>query len=162
MHPNPLVNAAIQYGAERIVPAIAPFAPLVSYGNPEEAQQSRVTFTQASKIGSVSANTVLLGTLLGFAFDDYFAAKFKSEKGWGPVVGAVAGITATNAIAGASQGLPASAGFVVGGASALLPVAAASVLLGLGTESKTTVRVLAALAGLTVVTGVMRGVTRRE
>jgi hypothetical protein len=157
---NPVVEAALRYGVEQVAPAVAPYAPILSYGNPQTDTPS-MTFTQASRVGSVSANVVLLGTLMGFAFDDYFASKFKSEKGWGPVLGAVAGITATNAIAGASQGVPASAGFVVGGASALVPVAVASVLLGKGANSKVTVNVLALLAGLTVATGVMRGVKQR-
>jgi hypothetical protein len=52
MHPNPLVNAAIQYGAERIVPAIAPFAPLVSYGNPEEDQGGGSAFPYDPDIDS--------------------------------------------------------------------------------------------------------------
>lgn len=157
---NPVVDAALRYGVEHVAPAVAPYAPILTYGNPQN-ESPAITFTQASKVGAVSANVVVLGTLLGFAFDDYFVAKFKSEKGWGPVLGAVAGITATNAIAGASQGVPAAAGFVVGGASALVPVAIASVLFGKGSDSKTTVNILAALAGLTVATGVLRGVKRK-
>jgi len=159
---NPLLHAALAYGqtqAHRFMPV----APGVgSYGAAPEEENPAVSFTEASKFGNMSANIVLGGALLGFALDDFFASRVKSARGWGPVVGAVAGVTATNAIAGLSQGVPAASGYVLGGAGALVPVAIASMLLDKGTDSKTTVKVLAALAGLSVVTGVVQGVMRRR
>jgi multidrug transporter EmrE-like cation transporter len=159
---NPLLDAALAYGqaqAHRLIPV----APGVgSYGADVAEENPAVNFTQASKFGNMSANIVLTGALLGFALDDYLASKVKSARGWGPIVGAVAGVSATNALAGLSQGVPASTGYALGGAGALVPVAVAALLFDKGTESKTTVKVLAALAGLSVVTGVVQGVMRRR
>lgn len=163
MQINPLLNAAVQLTAPSLHKASG-LVPIVNYGDPSsDPYGPPVSFKQATKLGSVSANVVLLSTLLGFAFDSYFAEKFKIGKGWGPAVGAVAGITATNAIAGTAQGgISAGSGYLLGGASALIPLGVAGMLLDKTSENKTTVKVLAALAALPVVVGVYKGVTRAE
>ena len=158
---NPLLDVAMQYGAAYAHRAL-PAAPVVRNYGADDNASAAVSFQQAAKFGGLSASVVLCGALMGFAFDEYFSAKAKTPKGWGPVVGAVAGVAATNAIAGLSQGVPAAAGYALGGAGALVPLGVAAYALDKSTEDKTTVKVLAVLAGLSVVTGVVRGVMRSE
>ncbi len=164
MNINPYLNAAVQLTAPGLHKASG-LAPVVNYGKTDGSDPyvPPLEFRTANQLGNMSANVVLAATLLGFAFDDYVSEKLKIGKGWAPAVGAVAGITATNAIAGATQGgASAGLGYLMGGASALLPLGIASWALNQSTENKTTVKVLAGLAILPVVVGVVRGVSKSE
>lgn len=154
---NMLANAAphvARYaGAHRLAPATQ------SYGAPTIPTQE-VSFGQASRFGNLNTSVVLATTLAGYAFDKQITDTLKVPGGWGPVIGAVLGLTATNTIAGLSQGLPASAGYAVGGVTTLIPTALAAYALNKTTSDKTTVTVLTALAGLNVAVSIARGLTR--
>jgi zinc transporter ZupT len=60
-----------------------------------------------------------------------------------------------------TQGPQAAAGYAVGGLGTLLPAAVAAYALKKSTKDDTTVRVLALVAGGTVLYGIYKGFTRR-
>jgi hypothetical protein len=135
-------------------------APVVrNYGTTEP--DPVVSGMQTAKFGAISASVVLASTLAGYTFDKEISSRLRVPGGWGPVIGAVGGVTATNAIAGLSQGVGPAAGYLAGGAAALVPTALAAFALKKTTDDDTTVRVLAMLAGGAVLFGIARGITRR-
>lgn len=133
-----------------------PLAPGANYGalTPEP-----VAFEQAAKFGAMSVSLVLAATLLGFAFDKEIAARLNIADGWGPVVGAVGGLTLTNAVAGLSQSTLASAGYAFGGMLPLIPVGFAAYVLNKPASDKTTTTLLSVVAGGTVVYGIYKAMT---
>jgi len=134
-------------------------APVVrNYGTTEP--DPVVSGMQTARFGALSASVVIASTLAGHTFDKEISDKLRVPGGWGPVIGAVAGVTATNAIAGLSQGVGPATGYVAGGAAALIPTALAAFALKKTTKDDTTVRVLAMLAGGVVLFGVAKGITR--
>jgi hypothetical protein len=160
------MNPVLANVAMSVAPQIARYAGLYelsptarSYGAaPQDA--GTLTFPQAAKFGALATSVVVASTLVGFALDKQIAAKLRLPDGWGPVVGAAGGLAVTNAVAGLAQGVPASAGYLAGSVGALVPTAIAAYALGKTTSDKTTVTVLTALAGLTAVVGIARGLTR--
>ena len=144
---HPVIANAVAEKLLSHVPKAAPVAPGVhGYGAPDDA----APFTSAAKFGATSASVVLASTLLGYAFDEAITSRLRMPGGWGPVVGAVGGVVATNALAGLTYGPQAAAGYAVGGAATLAPIAVAAYALKKSTKDDTTVRVLALLAGGTV------------
>lgn len=129
-----------------------------AYGEPQDA--GTLTFGQAAKFSSISTSVMLASTLAGYAFDKQITDRLSLPEGWGPVVGAALGFTATNTIAGLSQGIPASAGYAVGGASTLIPAAIAAYGFKQSPRHSGTAYVLTGLALATVLFGVARGVTK--
>ena len=73
---------------------------------------------------------------------------------------AALGLASTNAIAGLAQGVPASAGYLVGSVGPLVPAAIAAYGLNKSTSDRGTVMVLTGLAAATVLFGIARGVSR--
>jgi hypothetical protein len=134
-----------------------------TYGEPQEGppqDAGTLTFSQAAKFSGISTSVMLAATLGGYAFDKQITEKLSLPEGWGPVVGAALGFTATNAIAGLSQGIPASAGYAVGGAATLIPAAVAAYGFKQSPRHSGTAYVLTGLALATVLFGVVRGVTK--
>jgi len=129
-----------------------------AYGAPQDA--GTLTFGQAAKFSSISTSVMLASTLAGYAFDKQITEKLSLPEGWGPVVGAALGFTATNTIAGLSQGIPASAGYAVGGAATLIPAAVAAYGFKQSPRHSGTAYILTGLALATVLFGVARGVTK--
>ena len=129
-----------------------------AYGAPQDA--GTLTFGQAAKFSSIATSVMLASTLAGYAFDKQITEKLRLPEGWGPVVGAALGFTATNTIAGLSQGIPASAGYALGGAGTLIPAAVAAYGFEQSPRNKGTAYVLTGIALATVLFGVARGVTK--
>lgn len=154
---NPIVKAAITAAGPEVY-KMAYTAPAVStqYGMAAAAP----TFGDALKFGHYSGAIIVATTLTGFALDNWLSEKIKAPKGWGPLMGAVAGVTATNTIAGLSQGVSPAIGYAVGGVSALIPTAVAAYIMDKSSVDKTTTKVLATIAGATVLVGILRGVSR--
>lgn len=145
---NVVMNAAPQLARYAGLYELSPTAR--SYGAaPEDA--GTLTFGQAAKFSSISTGVVLTSMLAGYAFDEVITEKLKIPGGWGPIVGAALGIAGTNAVAGLAQGVPASAGYLVGSLGPLLPTAIAAYGLKKTTSDKGTVAVLAGLAAVGVV-----------
>lgn len=130
-----------------------------AYGAPPQ-DAGTLTFSQAAKFSSIATSVMLASTLAGFAFDKQITAKLRLPEGWGPVVGAALGFTATNTIAGLSQGVPASAGYALGGATTLIPAAVAAYGFDQSPRNKGTAYILTGVAIATVLFGVARGVTK--
>jgi len=130
-----------------------------AYGNPSEGAGT-LTFAQAAKFSGIATSVMLASTLAGYAFDKQITEKLSLPEGWGPVVGAALGFTATNTIAGLSQGIPASAGYAVGGVSTLIPAAVAAYGFKQSPRHMGTAYVLTGLALATVLFGVARGVSK--
>ena len=154
---NPIVKAAITAAGPEVY-KMAYAAPAVNtqYGMAAAAP----TFGDALKFGHYSGAIIVATTLTGFALDNWLSEKIKAPKGWGPLMGAVAGVTATNTIAGLSQGVSPAVGYAVGGVSALIPTAVAAYIMDKSSTDKTTTKVLATIAGLTVLVAALRGVSR--
>jgi len=155
---NLLANAAPHVARYAGAQELSPVAR--SYGGSGAGDAGSLTFGQAAKFSGISTSVVLATTLAGYAFDKQITEALKLPGGWGPVVGASLGLASTNAVAGLAQGIPASAGYLAGSVGALVPTAIAAYALGKTTSDKTTVTVLTALAGLTAVVGIARGLTR--
>lgn len=161
------MNPVLANVAMSVAPQIARYAGLYelsptarSYGAaPQDA--GSLTFPQAAKFGALATSVVVASTLVGFALDKQIAAKLRLPDGWGPVVGAAGGLAVTNAVAGLAQGVPASAGYLVGSAGALVPTAIAAYAFNKTTKDKGVTYFLAGLAAATVVFGVARGVGKR-
>lgn len=155
---HPVIANAVAEKLLSHIPKAAPVAPSVhGYGAPD----ATAPFTSAARFGATATSIVLASTLLGFALDEHITSKLRMPGGWGPVLGAVGGVAVTNAVAGLTYGPQAAAGYAAGGAAALAPVAVAAYALKKSTKDDTTVRVLALLAGGTVLYGIAKGFTRR-
>ena len=156
IHPV-IANAAAETLLSHI-PKAAPVAPGVhGYGSVDTG----APFASAARFGAASASVVLASTLLGYTLDEQITSRLRLPGGWGPIVGAVGAVAATNAVAGLTQGPQAAAGYAVGGLGTLLPAAVAAYALKKSTKDDTTVRVLALVAGGTVLYGIYKGFTRR-
>lgn len=155
---HPVIANAVAEKLLSHVPKAAPVAPGVhGYGAPDTS----APFTSAARFGATSTSIVLASTLLGYTFDSAITSKLRMPGGWGPIIGAVGGVAVTNAVAGLTFGPQAAAGYAVGGAATLAPVAVAAYALKKSTKDDTTVRVLALLAGGTVLYGIYKGFTRQ-
>jgi hypothetical protein len=155
---HPIIANAAAETLLSYVPKAAPVAPGVhGYGSVD----ADAPFASAARFGASAASIVLASTLLGYSLDDFISSRLRLPGGWGPVIGAVGAVVATNAVAGLSQGPKAATGYAVGGAAALVPAAVAAYALNKSTKDDTTVRVLALIAGGTVLYGVYRGIARK-
>lgn len=159
---NPVVANAVM----SVAPEIARYAGLYelsptarSYGAaPVDA--GTLTFGQATRFSAISTSIVLASTLMGYALDEQITRRLALPGGWGPVVGAAAGLAGTNAVAGLAQGVPASVGYVVGSAGALLPTALAAYAFKKTTRDQGAVYFLAGLAVAGAVYGVSKGLRK--
>jgi hypothetical protein len=134
--------------------------PLVrNYGSTEP--DPAIAMPEAGRFGFVSASLLIATTLAGHTFDKEISQRLKIPGGWGPLVGATAGLVGLNTVAGFSQGSAQATGYAMGGAAALIPTAIAAFALKKTTSDDTTVRVLALLAGGAAVYGIAKGVTRK-
>jgi hypothetical protein len=134
--------------------------PLVrNYGSTEP--DPAIALPEAGRFGFVSASLLIATTLAGHTFDKEISERLKVPGGWGPLIGATAGLVGINTVAGLTQGTAQATGYAVGGAAALVPTAIAAFALKKSTSDDTTVRVLAMLAGGAAVYGIFKGVTRK-
>ena len=158
---NPVVANAVM----SVAPELARYAGLYelspmarSYGSPEGA--GRLTMVQAAKFSAISTSVVLATTLVGFALDEQIAKRLSLPGGWGPVVGATTGLAATNAVAGLSQGVPASLGYLVGSVGPLVPAAFAAYALKKTTRDTGAVYALAGIATASALYGIYKGLRK--
>ena len=150
---NVVMNAAPQIARYAGLYELSPSAR--SYGAaPDDA--GNLSFGQAARFSAISTGVILTSMLAGYAFDEVITEKLKLPGGWGPIVGAALGLAGTNAVAGLAQGVPASAGYLVGSLGPLVPTALAAYGLKKTTNDKGTVMVLTGLAAATVVFGIAK------
>jgi len=160
MHTAP--ELARYAGLYNLSPSVRAYGEPTEQDVPQDEPQGagKLTFAQAAKFSGIATSVMLASTLAGYAFDKQITEKLSLPEGWGPVVGAALGFTATNTIAGLSQGIPASAGYAVGGVSTLIPAAVAAYGFKQSPRHMGTAYVLTGLALATVLFGVARGVTK--
>jgi hypothetical protein len=159
---NPVVANAVM----SVAPELARYAGLYelspsarSYGAATEGAGT-LTFGQATKFSAISTSVVLATTLAGYALDEQITKRLSLPGGWGPVVGAAAGLATTNAVAGLAQGVPASVGYAVGSVGALLPTAFAAYALKKTTRDTGAVYFLAGLAAAGAAYGIAKGLRK--
>lgn len=158
---NPVVANAVM----SVAPELARYAGLYelsptarSYGAAPSA--GSLTFGQATKFSAISTNIVLATTLAGYALDEQITKRLNLPGGWGPVVGAATGLATTNAVAGLSQGVPASLGYLVGSIGPLLPAAFAAYALKKTTKDTGAVYALAGIAAAGAIYGISKGLRK--
>jgi hypothetical protein len=111
--------------------AMAPMAgqTMAHFGKPvlEDAMELRTdpVVRSAFTNGMLGGSAILLGTLLGLVFDDNIGKKMPGAKGYGPLLGAVAGAAAHSWMSGKTHGRKVAVGMTAGTLVPAIPLVAA-------------------------------------